>query len=744
MKPPPKLRRLSQRQALTARPTLPKPKRRRMTSRYIWQQLHWPRPLEAAGPVSAVRAWAADQRSPEIVLEARAQGGQIHYLLGCAPTAMFSIHQRLTTAVPQARLTKFGQPRAAVAVAGMVKLSTRHRALRSDTFDVAVRQILGALSTVNSDELLVLQLILGPRRIPLAVPNQSPSTVAMPWYQAAWIGNGGTVDGEKRAALRDKVSDHGFAATIRIGVSAATKVRRRSLLLGLFAALRVTEAPGLKARLGHEPATHLNLAAIPWRWPLRLNVAEAVAWTGWPIGDDELPGQPPLHPKQVAPMALAVKGDRVVGEALAPGVTGQLGYSVTDSLRHTWVLGPTGTGKSTLLLNLIHQDLLANRPVVVIEPNDLITDLLARIPESRRDDVVLLDCLDPAPVGINPLARHGRSPELVADSLLGMFQSLYGEGIGPRSTDILANCLNVLARRDDASLVMLPLLLTNNGFRRSVTQQVSRDDPIAAGPFWAWFNQLSDDARSQVIAPLQNKLRPLLRPTLRNVLAQRSPRFNIRQVLTENKVLLVPLQKGVIGPDTAELLGALVIAELWLAIRERRAISENQRTPVRVYIDEAQDYLRLPTDLSDALATSRSLKVGWHLAHQYRDQLSPSMRAAFEANARSRICFQLGSGDARAMAAGQSVIAPEDFTALPAYQIYASLLQRGSVQPWASATTQPAPEKCSQPSDIRARSRRQYGQPLADITADFAALIDTPTTDPTTNAAPGRRRRSTP
>jgi hypothetical protein len=715
-----------------------------MTSRYRWQQMHWPRPLDAAGPVATMRAWAADQRSPEIVLEARAQACQIQYLLGCAPPAATSVQRRLTTAVSQVRLTELEQPRGPVSAAGLVKLSTRHRALRSDDLDVTVRQLLGALSAASGDELLVLQLILGPRRIPLAVPNQSPSSVAMPWYQAAWIGNGGTVDGEKRTALRNKLSDHGFAATMRLGATAGTSTRRRNLILGLFAGLRVTETPGLKARLVHEPATHLNLAAVPWRWPLRLNVSEAVALTGWPIGDDELPGQPPLHPKQAAPTAIAAKGDRIIGEVLAPGVTGQLGSSVTDALRHTWVLGPTGTGKSTLLLNLIHQDLQANRPVVVIEPNDLIADLLARIPDSRRDDIVLLDCLDPAPVGINPLMRHGRSPELVADSLLGMFQSLYGEGIGPRSTDILANCLNVLARRDDASLVMLPVLLTNNAFRRSLTQQVSRDDPIAAGPFWAWFNQLSDDARSQVIAPLQNKLRPLLRPTLRNVLAQRLPRFNLRQVLTDNKVLLVPLQKGVIGAPTAELLAATVISELWLAVRERRALRENQRVPVMVYVDEAQDYLRLPTDLSDALATSRSLKVGWHLAHQYRDQLSPSMRAAFEANARSRICFQLGAGDARAMAAGQTVIGPEDFTALPAYQIYASLLHRNSVQPWASATTQPAPKKCSQPSDIRARSRRQYGQPIADITVDFAALLNTPTTDPTTTAPAGRRRRNAP
>lgn len=704
-----------------------------MTDRLMWRQLHWPRPLDVTGPVAALRAWAADPTSPTLVLEARADESGVSYLLGTSGSSRSSIERRLAAAIPGIRLTTLTSERPTVTAAARLKLSTRHRPLRGDAPDVVVRQLLGALNSARKGELLVLQLILGPRRIPLAVPNNSPSSIVMPWYQVAWFGNRGIVDGEKRSALRAKVADHGFAASLRIGASAGSQERRRALILGVYSALRVSESPGLQARLFRESPARLNTAAAPWRWPLRLNVTEAVALTGWPIGDDDLPGLAPLHPRQIAPAQLAVRGDRIIGTALAPGVAGQLGYSVTDSLRHSWVVGPTGTGKSVLLQNLIVQDLQAGRPVVVIEPNDLVTDLLARIPAARQNDIVLLDCTDEAPVGINPLIRYGRSPEILADGLLATFQALYGDGLGPRSTDILANCLNVLARRDNASLVMLPLLLTNPGFRRSLTQQVIAGDPIAAGPFWHWFDALSEDSRSQVIAPLQNKLRPLLRPHLRSVLAQRHPRFNIRDVLTNNKVLLVPLQKGVIGPDSAELLGALVISDLWLALRERRSIPEARRIPVMIYVDEAQNYLRTPTDLADALASSRSLRAGWHLAHQHRDQLTPNMRAAFEANARSRICFQLGSADARAMATGQSVVSAEDFGALPAYHIYASLMHGNSLQPWASGTTLPAPPTCSDPRAIRARSRAQYGQSLTSIEADFVDLIANSSPSPSTN-----------
>ena len=112
--------------------------------------------------------------------------------------------------------------------------------------------------------------------------------------------------------------------------------------------------------------------------------------------------------------------------------------SARNALQHLHVLGPTGTGKSTLLANLITQDIADGRAVVVIEPKgDLVDDVLARIPAERQDDVVVLDPSDSAPVGLNPLATHGRRPDLVADAVLAIFKQIYGRAVGPRSQDIL-------------------------------------------------------------------------------------------------------------------------------------------------------------------------------------------------------------------------------------------------------------------------------------------------------------------
>jgi hypothetical protein len=711
----------------------------------VWRQLHWPQPLLADRAVAVLRSWAADGRSPRLVLEARATGGRIAYLLGGPPAAMTTALHRLRTTIPDVRATAITEQRAPLYSASRLKLSTRHRPLRTDQPEAVARAVLGALSQARRKETVVLQLMLGPRRIPLAVPNQSPSSVAMPWYQVAWLGNGGTVDGEKRAALRSKVSDHGFAATIRIGANADRPERRHELMLGVYHALRVSEAPGVRCILGRDAGSRASQASTPWFWPLRLNVAEVLALSAWPVGDEPLPGQPALHPKHLPPSDGTTGAERIIAQATAPGVTASLALPAASALHHVHVLGPTGTGKSTLLTNLICQDMQAGRAIVVVDPQgDLVHDVLERVPQARQDDVAVLDPADTSsPVGLNPLLTRGRNPEVVADGLLAVFKGLYGDSLGPRSQDILHACLLTLTRRDDASLVMLPLLLTNVGFRRSLTTGLH--DPVALGPFWDWYEHLSDGERQAAIAPIQNKLRQwLLRPSLRNVLGQAQPKLSMAEVFAGNKVLLVSLAQGQLGPEGAALLGSLVVAELWQATTERSAIAKSQRQPVMVYLDEFSAFLHLPTDLADALARSRGMGVSYTLAHQFLAQLPTAMRAAVLANTRSRVCFQLASEDAVLIARSQPELTAEDLTSLDRYEVYASLFAGGRVTPFASGRTLPAPKATSRAAEQRARSRSRYGQPREQLERDFAALLNpvlTASGQPGEPIVPGRSRR---
>lgn len=710
----------------------------------VWQDLFWPQPLDESAATGLVRHWGAQRHAPLIVLETRADDSGISYLIGSQARHRSTVARDIEQHVIGAIVTSHPEERPPTATARRLRLSSPG-ALTDGHDESATRALMVALSRVRRHEHLVLQVVLGARFVPSLSATQAE--VGQSIGSRLSVG----VRDEKRrpvvSAIEAKAGQHGFQAVVRVGVEAATEERRKVLLRGVMSAIAMRDGAVTQVAFAHEKSSRLDRPSLQWSpWPRpRLSTDEVVALSGWPSSDartEPYPGQAPAHPKVLRPTAAAREDDRIIGTAVAPGGGGVVGIGDRDSRQHLWTIGPTGTGKSTLLRTLIAQDLAAGRPIVVVEPKDLVAEVLEDIPKERRDDIVILDPTSDHPVGLNPLQRFGRSPQVVADSLFAVFASLYGEGLGPRSSDILRNSLTALSHHDDASLVMLPLLLTNPGFRRSITQRVIQADPIVAGPFWHSFDQLSPDAVAQMCAPLLNKIRPLLSPSLRAVLGQRAPRFNLRDVIRGNKVLLVPLQKGVIGAESAQLLGALVVAELWQALQEQAAVPPKQRPTIMVYLDEVQEYLRLPTDLGDALAMSRSLGGAFHVAHQFLDQLPRAMRAAFQANARSRIVFQLGPDDARAVAAGQSLLTAEDFQALPAHQVYAALMRDTALQPWVSVATAPPPNAISRPADIRRRSREQYGQPLSEIEAGFLELItDTHGVDGANDRIGGPRRR---
>jgi Type IV secretion-system coupling protein DNA-binding domain len=706
----------------------------------VWLGLHWRRPVEADSVTALLRLWAADPRGERIALELRADSIGVRYLFGVNPVAVGSLGSLLTQTIPGARLTTDNCGRQPLTKAGSMRLTTRLRPLRSSEPEATVHAILGALSRVRADEELAVQLLLGARRSARSVPSSPRTPSEHPLLDL--VAPDRQTDSEARAARRAKRSEPAFDCSLRVGVIAADRPRRRALVAGVLAAMRSVEAPGVRLRMVGHSAAALNKARSPLRWPMTINVVEMTGMLGWPLGERDLPGVPALHPVLLPPTQDGAATDRVIGNATAPGYDQPVGLSAPASLGHLWLLGPTGVGKSTLLLNLVCQDIATGRGVVVIEPKgDLVDAVLDRVPSSRLHDVVVLDPSDREPVGLNPLAGPG-SAEVRVEGLLAVFRSLYADSWGPRTQDILSACLLTLARRGDASLVMVPLLLTNPGFRRSVTQHAVRSDPLALGAFWGWYEAMSDAERSAVIAPVMNKVRAFLfNPRLRGVLGQRAPRFDVTQVLSENKILLVPLPRGRLGSGTSQLLGSLVVAQLWQAIQARAATPPLRRHPVMVAIDEVQDYLHLPTDLGDALAQARGLGVGFTLAHQFVRQLPTDLQAGMLGNVRSRVCFQLGARDAKVMADGHTELKPDDLTALGAFDVYASLFGAQRSSPYVSVRTSPEPPAISRASDVRAASRRAYGQTLDAVERDLAHLIRPDGSPGLDSQTTGRRRR---
>ena len=722
----------------------------------VWLQLFWPRPLSTQTVSELLQRLVADPHSGRLVFETRAHAKGLVFLLGVRSSQRDTIAHIVRELVPgvqytdsteqpadSGEATSLANRRPRMDKAARITTNRSERLLAVSQVEAATRRLLAACSELSPGECVTVQVQLGRRRPPRSVPYQSWWDVLMHGYRPP---------ANTRLDKTDRCQYHCVQVSVRIGVAGMSHARARQQLLNIFGAMRSVETSHAHLRLTPESATRLNQASVPW-YPFYttslLAASEIALLTGWPIGDSELPALGPISPRVMPPphwlsSTQSHLAGRVFGVSNAPGHTHtSLGISPADSLLHTVLLGPTGVGKSTAMLGLILADIWAGRGVLVIDPkSDLVTSLLERIPPSRHKDVVLLDPTMPQVVGLNPLVSQAarQHPDLVADSLLASFKSIFAESWGVRTEEVLAACLLTLARVSQslpgvATLVAIPSLLTNPELRRRITSKV--DDPLGVSSFWAKFDSWSPEQQRQVIAPVLNKLQQLvMRPHMRAVLGQTAPHFQLDELFTKRKVVLIRLNKGTLGAEAARLLGSLVMGQLWPLILGRANDPPTRRAITSIYIDEVHDFIQgIPGDLADALAQSRSLGVGFTMAHQYRSQLSLAMQRAIDANARNKICFELSGADAKDMAAmAASHLVPADFMLLSRFRIYASYWCEGAKTGWLSGTTLPPPCICSDPLAIAAASCARYGQPAEQVEAELRHVLgwDTPTVHQTT------------
>jgi hypothetical protein len=689
-----------------------------------WQEVSWQRPFELEAVHELLTHLAAASPRGAVIWEIRGNDSGIRYLLGADRQYIQKIHE-VFKAHGNIQFADVDETsRAAVSVSKQLRITRPLLSLKTDTALSVVRAGVAAMSGHSTET--VLQIVIGQAFKPSYMSGNLPDP------QASWldkiVGGNRAASPDSLRVMREKTAQYGFNAVIRIGAVGGTTPQTIARLGDIAGALRILETAGVRITADTDKPERLNAAHIPWRFPLRLSIKELANFLLLPIGESELPGVTGPHPKLLLPPKWYTNYrpslDRGFAIGLGTGSQVRLNVSPQDSLEHTVILGPTGSGKSTAMLNIIMADIKAGRGVLVIDPRaDLVNDVLARIPATRDNDVVILDPSDPCPAGFNPLALNSQgSPALIADAVLAVFKEVFAENWGIRSQDVLSAALLTLAQTEGASLLWLPTLLTDENFRRGITAKIR--DRIGLLPFWAGFEAMKDSERRQEIAPVLNKIRQfLLRPSLRGVLGQSRPKFNLADLFSKRRIVLVPLNKGLIGAESARLLGSLVVSLTWTLALSRAREAAERRYLVSVFIDELQDYLSLPTDLSDALAQARGLGVGLTMAHQYREQLPPDIRAGIDANARNKIVFGLNAGDARDMAAMAPELAPQDFMRLPRYQIYA-LLQSGGVSTgWVSGKTLPPPPAVRSVIDLRAKSMAAYGQPLEAVEREYLGVV---------------------
>jgi type IV secretory pathway TraG/TraD family ATPase VirD4 len=367
------------------------------------------------------------------------------------------------------------------------------------------------------------------------------------------------------------------------------------------------------------------------------------------------------------------------------------GIKTEDRFSHIYVIGKTGTGKSTLIETMALQDLEQGNGFALIDPHgDLAERVAARIPSSRQADTVYFNPSDSAqPYGYNPL-RQVRQEfiSLAASGLMEVLKKMWADSWGVRMEHILRNVLLALLEQPNATLHDVLHLLTDRNFRKTI---VGRLKNVTVRNFLEKeFERFTFGYRADGIAPIQNKIGAFLAdPLLNRILTAPDEDLHIRRIMDEGKVLLVNLAKGRLGEDSSTLLGGLLVTTIGLAAFSRADAPAEKRRDFFVYVDEFQSFTTLA--IVNMFSELRKYRVGFTVAHQYLHQLEPDIRHAVLGNAGTIISFRVGAEDAPFMEQEfQERFDQIDLTQLGNYPVYLKLMIDGQPsRPFSAATLEP-------------------------------------------------------
>jgi len=356
----------------------------------------------------------------------------------------------------------------------------------------------------------------------------------------------------------------------------------------------------------------------------------------------------------------------------------KFGIKTDDRRRHMYLIGKTGMGKSTILENMIIEDIVAGRGVAVVDPHgDLAEKIIKFIPTNRINDVIYFNPSDyEYPIAFNvveqvdPHLRH-----LVASGLIGVFQKLWADSWGPRLEYILRNSILAILDYPGSTLLAVTRMLSDKPFRKKVIEKIK--DPVVKS-FWVnEFAGYADKFAAEAVSPIQNKVGQFLSSSLtRNIVGQVKSSIDIRDIMDKGKVLIMNLSKGRIGEDNSALLGAMMITKIQLAAMSRVDVPESERKDFYLYVDEFQNFA---TDsFANILSEARKYKLNLIMAHQYIEQLGEKVKAAVFGNVGTLILFRIGAADAEELVKEfMPIFTQEDIVNLPKYEMYLKLMIDG-------------------------------------------------------------------
>ncbi|MGI9003530.1 MAG: type IV secretory system conjugative DNA transfer family protein [Pseudonocardia sp.] len=622
----------------------------------------------------------------------------------------------ISAAMPGARLDDDGPAHGAAAPPVRVRAAREARStgaaepLATDRAAETSRRVIAALQPLGPGEVVRVQWLLVGALAPrwLIRPTTPAAAVPALWKQGAPM----------------------FRVVCRVAVATGQGRRRaKGLVAGAWAALCQMNTP--RSRIGRRwwlPGVVVGARVAGrmtpvGRWPMILTATELGGLLGLVAGESPLPGMPAGISRTVPPSVAMPTQGQIIGVSNYPNTRTVLRLTASDRLRHMWMIGPTGAGKSTLLAAMIGHDIARGDGVVVIDPRgDLIADVLDRVPDGRRDDVIVIDpTISDYAIGLNPLTAG--PPEQAAGFTYHVLHSVYAKSWGPRTADIVRACLLTLTNTTGPhgaayTLMEVPTLLTDATFRRAVTGRPMSTELAA---FWQWYESMPAALQLTVISPVLNKLRTFtLSTALRSLLGQ-SAGVDFAHVMATRKIVLVALKKGLLGSEVSGLVGSLVMSSVWQAALARANMPPAKRRPFWLYIDEFQDVLKLPLDLADMCAQARGLGLGLTLAHQFMDQLPRQLKSSILGTVRTHLAFQLGHSDAKDLAQSFTPLTADDLRSLGAYEIALRPCVGGATLMPVTGTTYPLPDPTTDGAALADDSRRRYGHSAADIDAQITA-----------------------
>ena len=392
----------------------------------------------------------------------------------------------------------------------------------------------------------------------------------------------------------------------------------------------------------------------------------------------------------------------------------RFGIKLDDRRRHMYIIGKTGTGKSTVLENMVIEDIRAGKGVAVVDPHgDLAEKVVKYIPANRVNDVIYFNPADyDYPIAFNvvehvePQFRH-----LVASGLIGVFQKLWADSWGPRLEYILRNTILAILDYPGSTLLAIIRMLSDKKFRKHVIDKIQ--DPVVKS-FWVnEFSGYADKFASEAVSPIQNKVGQFLSTSLiRNIVGQVKSTIDMRKIMDEGKILILNLSKGRIGEDSSSLLGAMMITKIQLAAMSRVDIPETERKDFYLYIDEFQNFTT--ESFANILSEARKYRLNLIIAHQYVEQLNDVVKAAVFGNVGTIVLFRVGAADAEELVPEFTpTFIEEDLVNLPKFEMYMKLMIDGvASDPFSARGLPPLPadEMTGNEEKVIKVSRERYAK----------------------------------